>query len=102
MISANDNLVSGTAVAELRLGARGVLPIGGCLTTTLGPRRLTTFRLFLSASITGGGAAPDAYDCSDDGSPGTAFPTSVGGGSIVGWLVSMTMRSGAAEWKLSE
>ncbi len=25
MISADDNLVSGTAVAELRLGARGVL-----------------------------------------------------------------------------
>src|SRR6202048_3452223 len=41
------------------------------------------------------GEAADAYDCIDgDGWSGTASGNSFGGGTIVGWLVSMTIRSG--------
>jgi hypothetical protein len=90
MISANDNLVSGTVVAA----TVRVLANVGCLSATLGPCRLMTFRLRLSTSTTVGGGATDAYDCSGDGALGTASATSTGGGTIVGWLVSMTTRSG--------
>jgi hypothetical protein len=44
--------------------------------------------------MTVGGGVVEAHDCSGDGSPGTASSTSVSDGTIVGWLVSMTMRSG--------
>src|ERR1700682_3799639 len=44
--------------------------------------------------MTVGGGVVEAYDCSGDGSPGTASSTSVSDGTIVGWLVSMTIRSG--------
>jgi hypothetical protein len=94
IISMKDNLVSGTVVAEPPLAATAVLANGGWLAATLGPCRLMPFRLFLSTSITVGGGAVDAYDWSGDGSPGTASPTSVGGGIMVGWLVSMKTRSG--------
>jgi hypothetical protein len=90
----NDNLVSGTVVSELPLATAGVLANGGWLAATLGSCRLMTFRLFLSTSTTVGGGAAEAYDCSGDGSPAIASPTSVGGGTMVGWLVSMIMRSG--------
>src|ERR1700730_14643620 len=41
------------------------------------------------------GEAAEAYDCIDgDGSSGTASANRFGGGTIVGWLVSMTIRSG--------
>jgi hypothetical protein len=96
-----DNLVSGTVVAELPLAAAGVLANGGWLAATLGPSRLMTFRRFLSTSTTVGGGGADAYDCSGDGSL-IAGATSVGGGTMVDWLVSMTTRSGAVEPKLSE
>ena len=88
IISMKDNLVSETVVAEPPLAATGVLANG------LGPCGLMPFRLFLSTSITVGGGAVDAYDWSGDGSAGTASPTSVGGGTMVGWLVSMRTRSG--------
>jgi hypothetical protein len=84
-----DSLVSGTGVS----GA-GVLANGGWLGARLGPCRLVTFRLFISTSITVGGGPADAYDCAGDGSLGAASVNSVGGGTIVGWLVSMMMRSG--------
>jgi len=83
-----DNLVSETVVAEPPLAATGVLANG------LGPRRLMPFRLFLSTSITVGGGAVDAYDGVLMARPEPASPTSVGGGTMVGWLVSMTTRSG--------
>jgi hypothetical protein len=89
-----DNLVSGTVVAEPPLVAAGVLANGGWLGASLGPCRLMTFRLFLSTPITVGGATADAYDWSGDGSLGATSVNSVGGGTIVGWLVSMMMRSG--------
>ena len=41
-----------------------------------------------------GGGGADAYDCSGDGSLITGA-TSVGGGTMVDWLVSMTTRSGS-------
>jgi hypothetical protein len=86
--------VSGTVVAEPPLAAAGVLANCGWLGASLGPCRLVTFRLFLSTPITVGGGPADAYDCTGDGSLGAAFVNSVGGGTIVGWLVSMMMRSG--------
>ena len=96
-ISVKDNLVSGTVVAELPLAAAKVLANGGWLAATLGPSRLITFRRFFSTSTTvgggGGGGGADAYDCSGDGSL-IAGATSVGGGTMVDWLVSMTTRSG--------
>jgi hypothetical protein len=64
MISAKDNLVSGTAFAELPLATAGVLANGSCLAAILGPCRLMTFRFFCSASTIVGGAATDAHDCS--------------------------------------
>ena len=85
-----DSLVSGTGVS----GA-GVPANGDWLDASLGPCRLVTFRLFLSTPITVGGGPADAYDCNGgDGSLGAASVNSVGGGTIVGWLVSMMMRSG--------
>ena len=89
-----DNLVSGTVVAEPPPAAAGALANGGWLDASLGPCRLVTFRLFLSTSITVAGGPADAYDCTGDGSLGAASVNSVGGGTIVGWLVSMMMRSG--------
>jgi len=84
-----DNLVSGTGVA-----AAGVLANGSWLDASLGPCRLMAFRFFWSTSIGVGGEAADACDWSGDGSLGAASVNSVGGGTIVGWLVSMMMRSG--------
>ena len=91
IISTKDNLVSGTGVA-----AAGVRANGGWLSASLGPCRLMTFRLFSPTLITVDGGPADAYDWSRDGSPGIAFVNSVGGGTIVGWLVSMMMRSGGS------
>ena len=94
IISMKDNLVSGTVVAEPPPAAAGVLANGGWLDASLGPCRLVTFRLFLSTSITVAGGPADAYDCTGDGSLGAASVNIVGGSTIVGWLVSMMMRSG--------
>src|SRR5712672_679422 len=94
IISMKDNLVSGTAVAEPPPAAAGALANGGWLDASLGPCRLVTFRRFLSTSISVGGGPDDAYDRTGDGSLGAASANSVGGSTIVGWLVSMMMRSG--------
>jgi hypothetical protein len=100
-ISVKDNLVSGLVVQELPFATEGTRANDGCLAATLGPSRLMAFRLFITSIVVGGGDA-DAYDWSGFCSPGTTSPTSVGGGTRVGWLVSMIMRSGAAELKLFE
>lgn len=84
MILVKDNLVSGTAVAELPLATTGVLASCGWLATTLGPCRLMTVRLFLSTPTIGGGGGADAYDCSRDGSLVIVGSTGVGGGTMVG------------------
>jgi hypothetical protein len=94
MISEKDNLVSGTVAAELPLATAEVLANGGWVAAILGPCRLTIFRLFLSTPTTVGSGGADAYDCSGEGSLVIVGPTSIGGGTMVGWLVSMTTRSG--------
>src|SRR6202171_3762838 len=82
-----------TPPISLRHHPGSSLAHGGWLAATLGPSRLITFRRFFSTSTTVGDGGADAYDCSGDGSL-IAGATSVGGGTMVDWLVSMTTRSG--------
>ena len=93
IVSMKDNLVGGPVVVELPLATAGAL--ANCLlAATLGSCGLMTFPLFLFLSTSTTVGDTDAYDCSGDGSLGTASSTSAGGGTIVGWLVSITTRSG--------
>jgi hypothetical protein len=56
---------------------------------------LIGFDLFLSTSIAMGRGGAEASECTDGGGwSGTASANRVGGGTIVGKLVSMTIRSG--------
>jgi hypothetical protein len=84
MISANDNLVDGTFVAEPPCATAGVFDRVGRWVAALGPRCLFAFARFLVESITVGDESTEAYDCSGGGLPGPALSNSGGGGTIVG------------------
>ena len=95
MISAKDSLVGWTVVPALPPATAGVPANAGWSGATLGGCRLTTFRFFCSGLTTVAGEVAEAYDSSSgDGWSGTASANSVGGGTIVGWVVSMSIRSG--------
>jgi hypothetical protein len=95
MISAKDNLVGGAVVAGLPDDPAAALAEAVCLSATLGPCRPITFRFLRSTLVTAGGGAVEAYDLGvGGGSLAAASVNSVGGGTIVGWLVSMMIRSG--------
>jgi hypothetical protein len=95
MISANDNLVGATVVAGATFAATFVGDDGACLAATSFTCRLTAFDRFMSTSTTFGRGAVGAYDCTGGGGrSGTASANGVGDGTMVGWLVSMTIRSG--------
>jgi hypothetical protein len=95
MMFANDNLIVGTVVAGAALTTAAVADDGVCLAATSFTCRLIAGDRFFSTSTTFRRGAVEACACTGGGgSSGTASPNSVGDGTMVGWLVSMTIRSG--------
>ena len=84
MISANDNLVDGIAVAGPSRATAGVFDWVGWRVAALGSGRLFALDRFLADTMTVGDGSTEAYDCSGDGLLESALSNSGDGGSIVG------------------
>jgi hypothetical protein len=93
MRSLKDSLTGGGFVAGLCLVAAGVLANCGRSGANLGILRLFGFCFLCSTSDIAVGGGTEANDCR--GADLLAIVSStIGGGVIVGWLVSMMTRSG--------
>ena len=95
MMFANDNLIAGAVVAGAALATATVPGDGVCMAATSFTCLLIAVDRFFSTSTAFGPGAVGACACTGGGgSSGTASPNSVGDGTMVGRLVSMTIRSG--------
>jgi hypothetical protein len=95
MIFANDNLAGGAIVGGLLFATTFIRVDAGCLAAISFTCLFLAFAFVFSTPVTGAWEVIGTDDCTcAGGSSGIASAISVGGGTTVGWFVSMTIRSG--------